>query len=123
MNVALWIVQALLAVGFAGSGAMKLIRPKEKLEPMMPYMEDFSDSTVRFIGVVELLGAVGVILPAVTGIAPILTPVAAVGLVLLMALAIGVHARRREPQAYPINLVLLALAGLVAWGRFGPYAL
>jgi uncharacterized membrane protein YphA (DoxX/SURF4 family) len=123
MNVVLWIAQALLAVAFAGSGIMKVSQPKEKLAPRMPYVEDFSGTTVRFIGAVELLGAAGLILPAATGIAPVLTPLAATGLGIIMVLAIAVHTRRREPQAYPINLVLLALAALVAWGRFGPYAL
>jgi len=123
MNVVLWIAQAVLAVAFAASGIMKTTRPKEKLEPMMPYTADFSAATIRFIGVMELLGAVGLILPAATGIAPVLTPLAATGLGIIMLLAIVVHTRRREPQAYPINLVLLALAALVAWGRFGPHAL
>jgi uncharacterized membrane protein len=123
MNVVLWIAQGLLAVAFAGAGLMKTTRPKEKLVPVLPYTEDLSTGMLRFIGAVELLGAVGVILPAATGIAPVLTPLAAVGLGTIMLLAIVVHARRREPHAYPMNVGLLALAALVAWGRFGPHAL
>ncbi|MFL6220093.1 MAG: DoxX family protein, partial [Actinomycetes bacterium] len=78
--------------------------------------------TVKMIGALEVLGAVGLILPAALDIAPILVPLAATGLGVIMLGAIVTHARRREPQAIVINLVLLALAAFVAWGRFGPYA-
>lgn len=123
MNVFLWIVQAVLAALFALSGLVKLLQPKEKLAPKLPWVEDFSTPTVRFIGVVELLGAIGLIVPAATGIAPILTPVAATGLAIFMVLAAATHLRRREPAGVVVNAVLLALAALVAWGRFGPYPL
>jgi hypothetical protein len=82
-------------------------------------VEDFSQNTVRFIGVVAFLGALGLILPKATGIAPVLTPLAATGLAITMVLA--THARRREPQGVLVNTVLFALAAFVAWGRFGPY--
>lgn len=121
MNVLLWIVQAVLAAMFVMAGVMKSTQPKEKLQPRLPYVEDFSAGTMKFIGVVELLGGLGLILPAATGIAPILTPIAAAGLALVMVGAAVTHIRRREPSGVAFNAVLFALAVLVAWGRFGPY--
>jgi uncharacterized membrane protein len=122
MNVFLWIVQAVLAAMFATAGLMKSTQPKEKLAPRLPWVEDFSATTVRVIGVVELLGAIGLILPAATGIAPVLTPIAATGLALTMVLAAATHIRRKEPSGVAFNAVLFALAVFVAWGRFGPYS-
>ncbi|MCI2424403.1 DoxX family protein, partial [Saccharopolyspora sp. K220] len=99
MNVFLWIVQAVLAVMFAMAGVMKSTQPKEKLVDKLPWVNDFSAGTVRFIGVVELAAALGLILPAATGIAPVLTPLAATGLAVVMVLAALTHARRKEPGA------------------------
>lgn len=122
MNVALWIVAAALAVMFAMAGVMKSTQPKDKLAEKLPWVEDVSTGTLRLVGAAELLGALGLILPACTGIAPILTPIAAVGLAVIMVLAIVIHARRKEPSAIVVNLVLLAAAVFVAWGRFGPHS-
>ncbi|MBB5780486.1 DoxX family protein [Nonomuraea jabiensis] len=114
-------MQALLAVMFGMAGVMKSTQPKEKLHARLPWVEDFSAGTVRLIGVAELAGALGLILPTATGIAPVLTPLAATGLAVVMVLAALTHARRKEPAAIAFNAVLLLLAALVAWGRFGPY--
>ena len=122
MNVALWIVQIGLAAAFVLAGVMKSTQPKEKLQPNLPWVEDFSLGTIRLIGVAELLGGIGLILPAVTGIAPILTPIAAACLAVVMVLAAVTHIRRKEPSGVVVNAVLFALAAFVAWGRFGPYA-
>lgn len=122
MNIALWVAQILLALAFGTAGVMKTTQPRDTLQEKLPWVQDFSTSTVRFIGSVELLAAIGLILPAFTGIAPGLTPLAATGLAVLQALAIATHIRRREPGAVAFNLVLMALAMFVAWGRFGPYA-
>jgi uncharacterized membrane protein len=122
MNVFLWIVAVVLAAAFVMAGVMKGTQPKEKLAPKLPWVEDFSPGTVRFIGVVELLGGLGLILPAATGMAPILTPLAATGLAIVMVLAAAMHIRRKEPSGVVVNAVLFALAAFVAWGRFGPYA-
>lgn len=119
MNTTLWIVQSVLAVLFAMIGVLKTTRPKAKLEPILPWVADFSPVTVRLIGAVELLAATGLILPAATGVATVLTPVAATGLAVTMVLAAVVHARRKEPSAIVVNAVLLGLAVFVAWGRFG----
>ncbi|GAB2869428.1 DoxX family protein [Nocardioides pacificus] len=122
MNVFLWILQALLAAMFAMAGIMKATQPKEKLAAGLPWVEDFSPGTVRLIGMVELLAAIGLILPAAVGIATVLTPLAACGLAVVMILAAATHRRRHEPGAIAFNAVLLAIAVVVAWGRFGPYS-
>lgn len=121
MNLALWIVAIVLAVGFAASGLMKLLVPKDKLvEFGQGWAQDVSKSAIRLIGVAELLGAAGLILPAVTHIAPILVPLAAIGLILVMVGAAVVHGRRGEALNIVVNLLLLALAAFVAWGRLAP---
>ena len=123
MNITLWIIAGLLAAAFLAAGAMKLAQPKAKLaESGMAWTEDFSDSQVKLIGLVEVLGAIGLILPAALDIAPILTPIAAAGLALLMLGATVVHARRGEKSNIPVTLVLAALAAFVAIMRFGPNA-
>lgn len=122
MNVILWVLQAALAAVFGLAGVMHVTQPKEKLRPMLPWVEDFSPGQLRLIGVVELLGALGLILPAVTGIAPVLTPLAATGLAITMLGAAATHVRRREPSAVAVNVALLAIAAVIAWGRFGPDA-
>ena len=118
MNIALWIVQALLALLFAMAGLMKLTQPKEKLAAQMAWVGDFAPTTVKLIGAVEVLGAIGLILPLITGIAPWLTSVAAAGLVLTMLGAMATHLRRREQPMLFVNGVLLLLAAFVAYGRF-----
>ena len=121
MNTVLWIIQVLLAVAFGFAGVLKSTRGR-KLQGTMPWVEDFSDRTVRFIGVMELLAAIGLVLPAATGIATWLTPLAASGLVVVQLLAAVTHLRRKEPQVVPVNLVLGLLAAFVAWQRFGPHS-
>jgi uncharacterized membrane protein YphA (DoxX/SURF4 family) len=122
MNLALWIVAIVLAASFAGSGLMKLLVPKDKLvKSGQGWAQDFGANNVRQIGFLEVLGAAGLILPAVTHIAPILVPLAAIGLALVMVGAAIVHARRHEAMNIAVNVVLLALAAFVVWGRFGPY--
>jgi uncharacterized membrane protein len=121
MNVFLWIVQAILAAMFAMSGLAKVLQPKDKLVGKYPWMQDVSQATVRFIGVMELLGAIGLIAPAASGIAPVLTPIAAIGLAVIVALAVGTHIRRKELSGVAVAAILFVLAALVAWGRFGPY--
>jgi uncharacterized membrane protein YphA (DoxX/SURF4 family) len=118
MNVILWILQILLAAMFAMAGVMKSTRPKEQLAGKLPWVEDFSPATVRFIGVVEILAVLGLILPEATGIAPVLTPLTATGVAVLMVLAAITHARRKEPSSIGFNAVLLILALIVAVGRF-----
>jgi uncharacterized membrane protein len=122
VNVVLWIVQAVLAVAFVLAGVMKATQPKEKLASNLPWVEDFSAGTVRLIGVAELLGGLGLILPAVTGLAAVLTPIAATCLAVVMVLAAITHIRRNEPSGVAVNAVLFLLSAFVAWGRFGPWS-
>ena len=123
MNVMLWIVTGLLALAFLAAGTMKLATPREKLLQSMPWVADVTATQVRAIGLVELLGAVGLVLPALTGIATVLVPVAATGLAVTMAVAAVVHVRRHDPRsALTAPVVLGVLALVVAVGRFGPSA-
>jgi uncharacterized membrane protein YphA (DoxX/SURF4 family) len=118
MNIALWIVQVLVAGVFLMAGSMKVMRSKEQLAKMMGWVQDFTPGTIRLIGTVEILGALGLILPALTKILPWLTWLAAVGLVLTMIGAIIAHLRRAEYPKMAMPIVLLVLSALVAYGRF-----
>lgn len=120
MEAFLWIAQGLLGAAFLGAGMMKLAKSHEQLKanPMMAWSNDFSGGFVKFIGTAETLGALGLVLPGITGIATTLTPLAAAGLVLLMAGAVSTHVRRGEvPMVLP-PAILGALAGLIAYGRW-----
>jgi hypothetical protein len=122
MNVTLWIAASVLAAAFLAAGLMKATQPKAKLADTMGWVEDFSGGTVRLIGLVEILGAVGLILPAAVGVAPVLTPLAAAGLAVAMVLAAIVHLRRGETAETAPALVLLVLTAVLAILRFGPYS-
>lgn len=123
MNTTAWIVQIVLAVLFLGSGAAKMILAKEKLQAYsMAWTEDFTEPQIKLIGAAEVLGAIGLVLPWATGIAEVLTPIAAVGLALVMAGAAATHVRRKEWQAIPPPVVLLAGSVFVALARFGGVA-
>ncbi|RSM69650.1 DoxX family protein [Kibdelosporangium aridum] len=123
MNLILWIIAGLLAVAYLFGGGGKLIIPKERIAAFGPssrWVEDFSAGSVKAIGALEVLAAVGLILPAALGIAPVLVPLAALGLVVIMLGAAFTRIRRREFKYLVADLVYLALAGFVAWGRLGP---
>jgi hypothetical protein len=123
VNVALWIITGLLAVAVLGAGVMKVARTKDQLAASgMAWVEDFSAGTVRLIGALEILAAIGLILPALLDIAPIFVPLAALGLVIVMIGAVVVHVRRKEVPTMAPSVVLLVLAAIVVWGRFGPYS-
>ena len=118
MNIVLWIVQILLALAFGMAGIMKVTQPIDKLEARMGWVKSVGSRGVRLIGSLEILGAIGLIFPAVTGILPWLTPVAAACLALTMVGAMITHGRRGEYSQIGINVVLLLLALFVAYGRF-----
>ncbi|WP_431802937.1 DoxX family protein [Microbacterium sp. bgisy203] len=115
MLIALWIVNIILALLMLGAGLTKALRSKEQLaaDPKMAWTEDFSPVQIRLIGIAEFLGALGLILPLATGIAPILTPIAAVGLAILMIGAVVVHIRRGEKPGPSLLLAMLAVASAV----------
>lgn len=118
MNIALWIAQGLLAAMFLMAGTMKTFQTA-KAKAQFPWAKDRSEEYVRFIGISELLGAFGLILPMLTGILPWLTPIAAVGLSLIQLLAIFTeHLPKKEYSIIPMNLVLLVLAVFVVAGRW-----
>jgi DoxX-like family len=124
MNLALWIVAGVLAAAYLVSGGGKLIMSKQKVASVggasAQWTEDFSPGTLKAIGALEILGAIGLILPAALDIEPGLVPVAAVGLVLVMTGAAFTRFRRREFKYMVADLIYLALGAFVAWGRFGP---
>jgi putative oxidoreductase len=117
MKYALWIVQGLLALAFLLAGLMKLTQPMDVLAASMGWPVALPALLVRFIGLAELLGAIGLILPALTRIRPGLVPLAAAGLTLIILLATLFHVSRGEGAMTPVNLVLGALAAFVAYGR------
>jgi hypothetical protein len=122
MNVALWVIAGLLAAVFLLAGGNKLIISRARLAkaPGGGWVNDFSAGFIKALGAVEVLGAVGLILPGVLDIAPILVPLAALGLAMVMVGAAITTYRRHEPKHVLVNLLYLALIIFVAVGRFGP---
>lgn len=119
MFIALWIITALFAAAFAMAGFMKVITPYSDVRAKMEWVETVSAPQLKTIGALEILGAIGMVLPAATGIAPWLTPVAALGLMGMMAVAVALHVRRSEPFLPSLVLGVVALAVAVGWLVFG----
>ncbi|MFJ6841771.1 DoxX family protein [Streptomyces griseoluteus] len=122
MNIVLWVIAALLAAAFLFSGLFKLVLPHEKYVAAQDWAADAPRWAPRAIGALEVLGAIGVVLPALVGIATVLVPIAATGLALVMIGAVALHLRRGEMPTLIPGGALLILAVALAWGRFGPYA-
>ena len=123
METALWIAQVLLAAIFLVTGTTKLTQPRLKMAAgPMRWAADVTDRQFRTIGLLEVLGAIGLILPAALGIAPLLTSLAAVGLVLVMVGAIYTHVRYDESERLAVPIVVLALALFVAIEGLGTYS-
>jgi len=117
-NIALWVGQILLAGVYAMAGYMKVSQPIDALVASgMTYAGDYPELLTRFVGIMEILGAIGIILPAATRILPSLTPLAAVGFSVIQVLAFGLHTMRGEYGVLPVNIVLLAISVFVLWGR------
>lgn len=121
MNVTLWILQLVLAVVLAVAGAAKVSQPRLALAGRMHWVVDATDAQVKGVGVLEILAAIGLVVPPLVHVAAFLTPLAAMGVVCLMVGAMVTHLRLGEPQGLVVNVVLLLLAGIVAMARFGPY--
>ena len=123
MSAVVWIVTGLLAAVFLFAGAAKLTRSSTTLHAGgMTFVEDFDDLAIKGIGALEVVAAIGLILPGLTGIAPVLVPLSALGLAGIMVGAIVVHIRRNEYAKLGLILALLALSMFVAFGRLGPAA-
>jgi hypothetical protein len=114
------VAQLLLLVAFGAAGLMKLTQPVAQMAAMgMGYVTTVPEWLIKFIGTCEVLGALGMVLPSVTRVAPFLTPLAALGFSVIQVLAIGLHATRGETaMTLPANLILLALSLFVLWGRW-----
>ena len=117
MDVALWIVSGLVAFAMLAAGGMKLVTPRAQLANRMTWARTWTDGRVKLLGVAEVLGAVGLIVPRVTGIAPVLTPIAAACVAVLMLGAVKTHRDLGEPIVAPAVLALLAV--VVALGTTG----
>jgi len=117
LHIGLWVIQGLLAAAFGMAGFMKISAPLDQLaQNGMTFVNVFSAETVRFIGISEVLGAIGLILPAALRIKPILTPIAAIGVAVIMILATIFHVTHNEPVM--VTIILFLLSVVVAWGRF-----
>ena len=124
MDLLLWILAFVLAAIFSASGVVKLAAARDQQIDRTPYVEDFPQLVIRGIGALEILGAIGLLLPALTGVATVLVPMAAAGLAITMVLAALVHVRRGDGTAAALPSILLAILSVfVAWSRFGPYPL
>lgn len=114
MHIAFWVVTGLTALIFLAAGSMKVIRPKAALAEMgMEWSSDFSAGTIKAIGAAQVLGAIGMVLPPLLEIAPILSPIAATCIAIIMLGAVVVHARRKESVVVALVLMLLAVASAV----------
>jgi uncharacterized membrane protein YphA (DoxX/SURF4 family) len=120
MKYALWIIQVLLAFAFIAAGTLKIITPFEEYVAMQPWAAAFSSAPwlITIIGILEVAGALGLILPAATRIMPILTPIAGAGLALTMVGAAILHLTRGEFGNLIPNIILMALAIFIAYGRY-----
>jgi len=117
LNITLWVAQALFGLMFIMAGASKAMQPIEALAESMPWVTTVSAGLVKFIGISELLGGIGLLLPSILRIKPELTVWAAYGLGLVMLLAGGFHASRGEYSLIGVNVFMMAVALFIAWGR------
>ncbi|MFF3709390.1 DoxX family protein [Streptomyces phaeochromogenes] len=115
MEIAYWIVAGLLAAFYLYAGGKKVAQSKERLAPMMGWVDTVPMGAVRAIGAIELLGAAGLVLPPLTGTAPALAIFAALGFLVLQILATALHLSRGEVKETGLNVTLIALAGVAAW--------
>ena len=118
LHITLWVAQLLLAFTLLWSGTMKLLQPIEQLSAMWPWAGEVPVALVKLTGIVDVLGAFGLVLPALLRIKPQLTPLAAVGVIVLMVCASIFHILRGETSQIGVNIVFAIIAAFVAWGRF-----
>lgn len=117
LHITLWIAQILLATTLIWSGSIKLFQSIEQLAAMWPWAGEVPVALVKFTGIVDLLGALGLVLPALLRIQPKFTPIAAIGIVVLMICAITFHILRGEGSNIGVNIIFALIAAFIAWGR------
>ncbi|MCF6475649.1 DoxX family protein [Nonomuraea sp. MG754425] len=115
MEIAYWIVAGLLALMYLFAGGKKIAQSQERLRPMMGWVDTVPMPFVRVLGTLEVLGAAGLVLPVLTGIAPGLAVAAAAGLTIVQVGAIVLHLRRGEARLIGLNVVLLAAGAAAVW--------
>lgn len=118
LNIILWVTQVLLAATLIWAAAMKLFQPIEKLSAMWPWAGQAPVALVKCTGVIDLLGALGLLLPALLRIRPKLTPIAAVAIIILMICASIFHIARSEASVIGVNIIFALMAAFIAWGRW-----
>ena len=118
LNVMLWIAQVLLAATFIWASMMKLFQSIDKLSAMWPWVAEVPVALLKFTAVVDLLGGLGLVLPALFRIKPKLTPITAAAVIILMVIASGFHISRGEASVIGANVVFAIFAAFIAWGRF-----
>ncbi len=117
INIGLWVAQVILFGMFAMAGFMKISQPISELSQMLPWAAEVPALLVRFIGLSEILGASGLLLPSILRIKPNLTPLAAKGLTVVMVFALIFHISRGEFEVIGMNVILGLIAVFIAWGR------
>lgn len=118
LNIAIWVAQVVLALMFLMAGFVKTTQPIEQLSATMKWTAQVPSGLVRFVGISEFLGALGLLLPSIFRIKPILTPIAAMGIVTIMVFAIIFHISKGETSVIGVNIFIMLLAAFIAWGRF-----
>ncbi|HXD91934.1 MAG TPA: DoxX family protein [Bacteroidia bacterium] len=118
IHITLWVAQAVLASSLIWASMMKLFQPIEKLSAMWPWTGQVPMIVVKFTGIVDLLGALGLILPSLIRFKPKLTPIAAIGIIVLMICASIFHIVRGEASVIGVNIIFAIIAAFIAWGRF-----
>jgi len=118
MNTTLWIIQGILATVFTASGLIIMLLPKEKLTSKLSWVNEYSNGMRYFICSSKIAGAIGLIVPMHLNILPILTPIVALGIAMIMVLAMAYHVRKKEYKDVPATVLFLALSLFVAYNRF-----
>lgn len=115
MIIALWVVNSLLGLAFLGAGANKLAKSKDALVASgMAWAQGFPPAALKAIGAAEVMGALGLILPLATGIVPVLSPIAATCLAIVMIGAVVIHLRHRDPAKAVLPSVVLGALSIVS---------
>ena len=118
LNVSLWLVQALLAASFIWAASMKLFQSPDKLAAMWPWTGQVSQWLVKGTGIIDLLGGLGIVLPSLLRIKPVLTPITGICIILLMICATAFHVSRGETSVIGANICFAIMAAFIAWGRY-----